>query len=372
MKNKDPYELLGVSRDASEQEIKKAYKKLAMKYHPDRNKEADATEKFKEVSWAYEILSDPEKKQAFDHYGHQAFDGMGMGGAGAAGFGDIFDSVFKDFFGGGAHGGSGRGSQHQRGADLRYALEITLEEAVFGTQIEIQVPNLVQCEPCSGKGAKPGTSPITCPQCGGAGHVRIQQGFFSIQQPCPKCHGQGKFIKDPCHSCHGQGRVDKKTKVTVNIPAGVDEGDRLRIAGRGQAGVQGGHAGDLYIDVHLKSHSIFKREGANLYTEVPISLVTAALGGSIEVPTLKGSMNLKIPAGTQSHRIFKMAGQGVPATSRRHAGDLLCRIIVETPVNLSSEQKDILQKFQEKTSNNPISESWLDKMKEFLKTIKKS
>ncbi|NBV28207.1 molecular chaperone DnaJ [bacterium] len=373
MNNKDPYELLGVARGSTEKEIKKAYQKLAMKYHPDRNKDSEATERFKEINWAYELLSDPQKKQAFDHYGHQAFDGMGGRGAeSAAGFGDIFDSVFKDFFGG-TGGGSHRGPQ--RGADLRYALEITLEQAVFGTQIDIQIPNLIRCDPCGGKGAKPGTHPIQCKQCHGSGQVRMQQGFFSIQQPCPVCHGQGTMIKDSCSSCKGQGRVERTSKVTVNIPAGVDDGDKLRIPGRGQAGPQGGSNGDLYIEVHLKPHAIFQRDGSNLYIEVPISFTTAALGGSIEIPSLKGELSLKIPPGTQTHRIFKIAGQGVPASSRNSAGHLMCRVIMETPVDLTAEQKDLIMQLAKTTSeapHGPLQKSWFDKVKDFLKNVKKS
>lgn len=374
MNNKDPYEILGASRQSTEKEIKKSYQKLAMKYHPDRNKEDDATERFKEINWAYNLLSDPQKKQAFDHYGHQAFDGMGGGRASesAADFGNIFDSVFKDFFGGGASGGQQRGQQ--RGADLRYSLEISLEQAIFGTQIDIKVPTFTRCEPCNGKGAKPGTQPVNCKQCGGVGQVRMQQGFFSIQQACPVCQGQGTLIKDPCMSCRGQGRVEKNTKVTVNIPAGVDDADRLRIPGRGQAGQHGAPNGDLYIEVHVKQHAIFQRDGSNLYIEVPISFSTAALGGSVTVPSLKGELQLKIPSGTQTHRIFKINGQGVPQTTRHTAGHLMCRVIIETPVDLTAEQKALIAKLAEMTtdaSRGPLQKNWFDKVKEFLQNVKK-
>ena len=291
MSKRDYYEILGVSKGADEAELKKAYRRLAMKYHPDRNPDSDeAEDKFKEAKEAFDILSDPQKRQAYDQFGHAGVDpsqgGFGGGGAGGASFSDIFGDVFGDIFGG-ARGGGG-GHRARRGADLRYNLELSLEEAVHGTQAKIHVPTYVNCEPCDGSGAKKGSKPVTCDMCGGAGQVRMQQGFFSIQQTCPQCHGQGTMIKDPCNSCHGQGRIKKEKTLQVKVPAGVDTGDRIRLSGEGEAGGPGATPGDLYVQIHVKNHPIFQRDGDDLYCEVPISFSTACLGGELEVPTLDG------------------------------------------------------------------------------------
>lgn len=374
MSDKDLYEVLGVSRTSSADDIKAAYRKLARKYHPDKNRDNPeaAAEKFKDVSHAYDVLSDPEKRQQYDRFGNSDFQGFGGGGQGSEAFGDIFDSVFKDFFGG------GRGQQRQgpgRGDDLMYRLEVDLEQAVAGSSIDIQIKTLAQCDSCHGSGAKAGSKPQTCRPCQGTGQVRMQQGFFAIQQPCPHCGGQGKVISNPCGTCSGQGRYPKQRKITVNIPAGIDDGDRLRITGRGEAGPQGGTPGDLYIEVSMKPHPIFERRGKDLYTEVPISFVTAALGGTVDVPSLNGPLSLKVPAGTQTHRLFKLAGKGVPANRRHGVGDLLCRVVVETPEHLSKEQRELLQRFEEKTDpkkQQPQQQSWLKKAAQYLDQAKKS
>ena len=319
MAKQDFYELLGVAKDSTPQEMKKAYRRLAMKHHPDRNPDdKSAEEKFKDISEAYEILSDDQKRAAYDRYGHAGVDGSagGGGGAGAGNFSDIFGDVFGDIFGG-AGGGRG-GSRSNRGSDLRYTLELDLEDAVKGTTVEIRVPTLVHCDPCDGSGAKKGTKPVTCQTCGGAGQVRMQQGFFSVQQTCPTCRGQGKSIKDPCRECHGQGRKEKKKTLSVKIPPGVDTGDRIRLAGEGEAGSHGGPAGDLYVQVAVKDHAIFQREGKDLYTEVPISFVDAALGGELEVPTLEGRVKLKIPAESQTGKLFRLRGKGVTPVRGGH------------------------------------------------------
>ncbi|MGL5187298.1 MAG: molecular chaperone DnaJ, partial [Plesiomonas shigelloides] len=311
MAKRDYYEILGVSREADEREIKKAYKRLAMKYHPDRNQgDKESEDRFKEIKEAYEILTDAQKKAAYDQYGHAAFEQGGMGGAGGFGggadFSDIFGDVFGDIFGGGR-----RSQRASRGADLRYTMELTLEEAVRGVTKEIKVPTMVACDVCDGSGAKAGTKATTCPTCHGAGQVQMRQGFFAVQQTCPTCHGRGQIIQDPCNKCHGEGRVQKTKTLSVKIPAGVDTGDRIRLSGEGEAGEFGAPAGDLYVQVHVKDHPIFKREDNNLYCEVPISFTMAALGGEVEVPTLDGRVNLKIPAETQTGRMFRMRGKGV-------------------------------------------------------------
>ncbi|MBV1922262.1 MAG: molecular chaperone DnaJ [Pseudomonadales bacterium] len=372
MAKQDFYELLGVAKDATPQEMKKAYRRLAMKYHPDRNPDDKASEeKFKDISEAYEILTDDQKRAAYDRYGHAGVDGnAGAGGAGAGGFSDIFGDVFGDIFGGGGGGGRG-GSRSNRGSDLRYTLELDLEDAVKGTTVEIRVPTLVHCSPCDGSGAKKGTKPVTCQTCGGAGQVRMQQGFFSVQQTCPTCRGQGKSIKDPCRECHGQGRKEKRKTLSVKIPPGVDTGDRIRLAGEGEAGSQGGPAGDLYVQVAVKDHAIFQREGKDLYTEVPISFVDAALGGELEVPTLDGRVKLKIPAESQTGKLFRLRGKGVAPVRGGGAGDLLCRVILETPVNLNKDQKEMLKEFQaslekEAHRQSPKKHGWFDGVKQFF------
>jgi molecular chaperone DnaJ len=372
MAKKDYYEVLGVNRDASEEEIKKAYRKLAMKHHPDRNPDNPKSEEhFKEAKEAYEILSDGQKRAAYDQHGHAAFESGGMGGgAGAQGF--DFSDIFGDIFGGGRGGGARGGrSNVQRGADLRYNLEITLEQAARGTETQIRIPTMEECETCHGSGAKPGTSPTTCTTCGGHGQVRMQQGFFSLQQTCPHCHGSGTIISDPCNTCHGKGRVQERKTLSVKVPAGVDTGDRIRLAGEGEAGENGGPPGDLYVQVQVKPHPIFRRDENNLYCEVPISFVTAALGGELEVPTLNGRVTLKIPPETQTSRMFRMRGKGVKPVRGGPVGDLICRVNVETPVKLTRRQKELLQAFagemdQGGSHHNPQATSWLDGVKKFF------
>ncbi len=373
MSKRDFYDILGVNRDASDEEIKKAYRKLAMKHHPDRNPDnPKAEDHFKEAKEAYEILSDPQKRAAYDQYGHAGVDpqsGMGGGfGAGAGGFSDAFGGIFDEIFGGSARGGR---SNVYRGADLRYNLEITLEQAAFGTETKIRIPTMENCESCKGSGAKAGTQPKTCPTCQGSGQVRLQQGFFSIQQTCPKCHGTGKFIADPCGSCHGAGRVKQHKTLAVKIPAGVDEGDRIRLSGEGEHGINGGPSGDLYVQIHLKPHSVFQRDQNDLHCEMPISFTTAALGGEIEIPTLDCAANLKIPAETQSGKIFRLRGKGIKGVRSHAQGDLLCHVVVETPVNLTERQKELLRELEESSSgdaerHNPRAKSWMDKVKEFF------
>ncbi|SDS89834.1 molecular chaperone DnaJ [Halopseudomonas sabulinigri] len=378
MSKRDYYEVLGVEKGASEAELKKAYRRLAMKFHPDRNPDDEkADEKFREATEAYEILTDANKRAAYDQYGHAGVDpNMGAGGAGGFGganFSDIFGDVFGDIFGGGG-GGRGRSSV-QRGSDLRYTLELDLEEAVRGTSVTIRVPTLVGCETCDGSGAKKGTTPTTCSTCGGHGQVRMQQGFFSVQQTCPRCHGTGKMITDPCKDCHGEGRIEKEKNLSVKVPAGVDTGDRIRLAGEGEAGVNGGPAGDLYVVVSVREHKIFQRDGKNLYCEVPISFVDAALGGELEVPTLDGRVKLKIPEGAQTGKLFRLRGKGVTPVRGGSAGDLLCRVAVETPVNLTKRQRELLQELRETleeegSSQSPRAKSWFDGVKNFFEDMK--
>ncbi|OIV46999.1 molecular chaperone DnaJ [Sodalis sp. TME1] len=373
MAKSDYYEILGVSRDAEEREIKKAYKRLAMKFHPDRNSgNAEAEAKFKEIKEAYEVLTDAQKRAAYDQYGHAAFEQGGMGGggfgggAGGADFSDIFGDVFGDIFGG------GRRQRASRGADLRYNMELSLEEAVRGVTREIRIPTLEECDVCHGRGAKPGTSAVTCPTCHGQGQVQMRQGFFSVQQTCPTCQGQGKIIKDPCTKCHGHGRVEKSKTLSVKIPAGVDTGDRIRLTGEGEAGEHGAGAGDLYVQVQVRKHPIFEREENNLYCEVPINFAMAALGGEIEVPTLDGRVKLKVPAETQTGKLFRMRGKGVKSVRGGSQGDLLCRVVVETPVKLNERQKQLLRELEESfggpsgDQNSPRSKSFLDGVKKFF------
>jgi molecular chaperone DnaJ len=378
MARHDYYEVLGVVRNASEAEIKKAYRRLAMKYHPDRNPgDKTAEEKFKECKEAYEVLSDARKRAAYDQFGHAGIDpslGAGAGfGAGTGQFSDIFGDIFGDFFGGARSGG--RDAPH-RGADLRYNLELSLEDAVHGSTVQIRIPTLVLCAHCQGSGAKPGTRPVTCSMCGGRGQVRMQQGFFSIQQTCPRCHGRGQVILESCDVCRGEGRIQEHKTLSVKIPAGVDTGDRIRLAGEGEAGERGGPPGDLYVQVNVRPHPIFTREGNDLFCEVPISMVTAALGGELEVPALDGQVQLKIPAGTQTGKLFRLRGKGVRSVrTSSTVGDLVCRVVVETPVNLTSKQKELLQEFANTLSgaeshHSPRTTSWLDGVKKFFEDMK--
>lgn len=370
MAKRDYYEVLGVAKNASDDEIKKAYRRLAMKFHPDRNPgDAAAEEKFKEAKEAYEILADARKRAAYDQFGHAGVEGGpgGAGGAGGPNFSDIFGDIFGDIFNG---GGRGQGGGAYRGADLRYMLDLTLEEAVFGTNAKIRVPALVTCQFCNGSGAKKGTKPSTCPTCNGVGQVRIQQGFFSIQQTCPRCQGRGVVIMDPCDHCHGHGRVEEQKTLSVKVPAGVDNGDRIRLAGEGEAGEGGGPAGDLYVQIRVKPHPIFTREENDLHCEVPISFTMAALGGELDVPTLDGRVSLKIPAETQTGRVFRLRGKGVKSVRGGQQGDLLCRVSVETPVNLTAKQRELLEQFAATLGEGghehaPQSQSWLDKAKKF-------
>lgn len=367
MAKRDYYEILGVDKEVSEKDLKKAYRRVAMKYHPDRNPDdKEAEGKFKEASEAYEILSDAQKRAAYDQYGHDGVDPQMGGGAGFGNFSDIFGDVFGDIFGG---GGSRGGRGPQRGSDLQYTLQITLEQAVKGTTAKIKVPTLVTCRTCDGTGAKAGSQPVTCTTCGGVGQVRMQQGFFSVQQTCPTCHGRGKIIKDPCEACHGQGRVEETKTLSVKVPPGVDTGDRIRLSGEGEAGPAGGVPGDLYVQVSVKQHDIFERDGANLHCEVPINFVDAVLGGELEVPTLDGRVKLKVPAETQTGKLFRLRGKGVTPVRSSTQGDLLCRVVVETPVNLSNQQKEILREFQaslEGKKHSPRQSSWFEGMKDFF------
>jgi molecular chaperone DnaJ len=370
MSKRDYYEVLGVSRNASDDELKGAYRRLAMKHHPDRNPDSeDAEVKFKEAKEAYEVLSDPRKRAAFDQFGHAGVDSSaGPGGFGGGGFRDIFDEVFGDIFG--ARGGE----RVYRGADMRYDLGMSLEEAVFGTTAKIRVPTKVQCEDCSGSGATPGTSPVSCSTCGGQGQVRVQQGFFSIQQTCPSCRGAGRVISDPCKTCRGEGRLREEKTLSVKVPPGVDNGDRIRLSGEGESGERGGPPGDLYVEVNVREHPIFVRDGAHLFCEVPVSFATATLGGELEVPTLDGRVSLKIPSGAQTDKLFRVRGKGVKPVRGGGPGDLICKIVVETPVNLSAKQKDILREFDEsirssKRTHDPRASSWLDSVKKFFEDL---
>jgi molecular chaperone DnaJ len=375
MAKRDYYEVLGVSRNAPEAEIKKAYRRLAMKHHPDRNPDdKTAGGSFKEAKEAYEVLTDAQKRAAYDQFGHAGVDpGMGAGpgggfhGAGAGNFADIFGDVFGDIFGGGRRGGP----QAFRGADLRYNLELTLEEAVRGTEVQIRVPALRSCETCHGSGAKPGTSSTTCHTCGGHGQVRMQQGFFSIQQACPNCRGSGKTVTHPCATCAGQGRVKQTKTLSIKVPAGVDKGDQVRLAGEGEAGERGGPPGDLYVQVRLKPHEIFQRDGNDLHCELPISFTVAALGGEVEIPTLDGRANIKIPLGTQSGKNFRLREKGVRNVRNGRVGDLYCHATIETPINLNKHQKELLQEFDESlreggARHSPREQSWVSKIKSFL------
>jgi molecular chaperone DnaJ len=371
MAKRDYYEVLGVNRDADEETVKKAYRRLAMKHHPDRNPgDKSSEEKFKEAKEAYEIISNADKRAAYDRYGHAGVDpSAAAGGAGFGGFADAFGDIFGDIF------GQGRGSRSTvyRGADLRYNLEISLEQAARGTEPKIRVPTWQSCETCQGSGAKPGSKPVTCSTCHGHGQVRLQQGFFSIQQTCPKCHGTGKVIPEPCTTCHGVGRVKKQKTLSVRIPVGVSDGDRIRLAGEGEPGVNGGPPGDLYVQIQVKPHPVFQREADDLHCEMPISFTAAALGGEIDIPTLDGSAKIKVPPETQSGRTFRLRGKGITGVRTHVPGDLLCHVVVETPINLTERQKELLAELdaisqKDRDRHNPRAKSWMDKVKEFFAT----
>lgn len=373
MARRDFYEVLGVSKNATDDELKKAYRRLAMKHHPDRNPDdADSENHFKEAKEAYEVLSDARKRAAYDQFGHAGVDAAAGGGGGGAGFGagasfsDIFGDVFGDIFSNMRGGGRGF-----RGADLRYTLDLTLEEAVFGTTARIRIPTLAVCTACDGSGARAGTAPSTCPTCAGHGQVRVQQGFFSIQQTCPRCEGRGTIIADPCTVCSGHGRVEEQKTLSVRVPPGVDTGDRIRLAGEGEQPERGGQPGDLYVQIRVKPHPIFTREDNNLFCDVPISFTTAALGGELDVPTLDGRVSLKVPSETQSGKLFRLRGKGVQPVRGGATGDLICKVIVETPVNLSKEQKELLSRFAETLGEHhaPQSRSWLDGVKQFFEDL---
>ncbi len=373
MAKQDYYELLGVSKGADDAELKKAYRRLAMKYHPDRNPgDTAAEEKFKDAKEAFEVLGDPQKRAAYDRYGHDGVSNSASGGAGGFGggadFNDIFGDVFGDIFG----GGGGRGSRARGGSDLQYNLELSLEESVAGIEKSLKIPTQVACDTCSGSGAKPGTSTSKCSTCAGMGQVRMQQGFFSVQQTCPTCRGAGEQISDPCTKCRGAGRVQEQKTLSVKIPAGVDTGDRIRLSGEGEAGEKGAPSGDLYVMVQVKKHSIFERDDDDLLCTMPIDIITASLGGELEVPTLTGKVNLKIPAGTQADKVFRMRNMGIKPVRKNSTGDLLCRVRVEVPINLTSEQKELFEQLRstlqgkKASKHTPESRGWIDGVKNFF------
>lgn len=381
MSKRDYYEILGVDRSADDATLKKAYRRLAMKYHPDRNADdEEAADKFKEAKEAFEILKDSQKRQAYDQFGHDAVSnqpgGGGQGGFGGADINDIFGDVFGDIFGGGGGGGRSRGPRVYRGDDLQYNLEISLESAVAGTTTELKIPTHIACDACDGNGAKRGTTPSNCPTCHGQGQVRMQQGFFSVQQPCPACRGKGKVITDPCPKCRGQGRAQKDKTLSVKIPPGVDTGDKIRLSGEGEMSDSGGPAGDLYVAISVASHAIFQRDNADLLCTVPINFATAAIGGELEVPTLGGKVKLKIPAGTQSEKTFRLRGKGVKPVRGGVVGDLLCKVRVETPVNLSKPQREMLMEFHDTISgdnaqkHSPQAHNWLGGVKQFFDDLR--
>ncbi|MEJ8827403.1 molecular chaperone DnaJ [Variovorax humicola] len=373
---RDYYETLGVPKNASEEEIKKAYRKLAMKHHPDRNHgdSKDAEIKFKEVKEAYEMLSDSHKRAAYDQYGHAGVDPNMRGGPGAEGFGgfaEAFGDIFGDVFGGGRGGRGGGGRQVFRGSDLSYAMEVTLEEAAEGKDSQIRIPSWDECGTCHGSGAKPGTKPITCTTCHGQGAVQMRQGFFSVQQTCPQCHGSGKIIPEPCATCHGQGKIKNNKTLEVKIPAGIDDGMRIRSTGNGEPGTNGGPPGDLYIEIRLKKHDLFEREGDDLHCVVPVSMTTAALGGEINVPTLKGAAAIDIPEGTQSGKQFRLRGKGIKGVRSSYPGDLYCHVRVETPVKLTEHQRKLVKELDESlkkggNKHSPTDKGWFDRAKEFF------
>jgi molecular chaperone DnaJ len=373
MTKRDYYKVLDVARTATEVEIKKSYRRLAMKYHPDRNpNDHEAEEKFKECKEAYEVLTDAAKRAIYDQHGHEglAARGGGPGFSAADAFSDIFGDVFGDIFGGGRRGGR----QVFRGADLRYDLELDLEQAVFGHDAQVEFTTLGECETCKGSGAEPDSKVATCETCHGSGQVRMQQGIFAVQQTCPRCKGRGQVITQPCDKCLGQGRVRRKKDLAVKVPAGVDNGDRIRLAGEGEAGRNGGPPGDLYVEIRVREHAIFERDGSHLSCEVPVSFATATLGGTVEVPTLGGNVDLKVPSETQSGRVFRLREKGVKPVRGGPTGDLFCRVVVETPVNLSADQKDLLRSLERSLatdgkSHNPRQRSWLEGMRQFFSRI---
>lgn len=375
MSKADYYDLLGVSRGVDEKALKSAFRKAAMQHHPDRNPDDPTAEaKFKEVNEAYEVLKDPQKRAAYDQFGHAAFENGGGGGggfgggAGAAGFSDIFEDIFGEMMGGARRGG-GRSGGRERGADLRYNMEVTLEEAYAGKAAEISVPTAVSCETCSGTGAKPGSSPITCSMCGGSGRVRASQGFFSIERTCPQCQGRGEVISDPCEDCAGQGRVTKERSLSVDIPAGIEDGVRIRLGNEGEAGARGGPPGDLYIFLSIKPHEFFQRDGADLFCKIPISMTSAALGGQFEVVGLDGSKSrVKVPEGTQTGKQFRLRGKGMPIMRSADQGDLYIQVVTETPQKLTKRQRELLEEFDQLSSeeNSPESTGFFSRMKRFL------
>jgi molecular chaperone DnaJ len=378
MAKRDYYDILGVPKNATDEDIKKAYRKLAMKHHPDRNQGDDAKkseEKFKEAKEAYEMLSDAQKRAAYDQYGHAGVDpnvGRGPGGEGFGGFAEAFGDIFGDIFGaGGGRRGAG-GQQVYRGGDLSYAMEITLEEASDGKETQIRIPSWDSCDTCHGSGAKPGTSPKTCPTCNGAGTVHLRQGFFSIQQTCPHCHGSGKIIPEPCTACGGAGKIKKQKTLEVKIPAGINEGMRIRSAGNGEPGTNGGPPGDLYIEIRVKQHEVFERDGDDLHCTVPVGLTTAALGGNIEVPTLGSKAEIELPEGTQHGKTFRLRGKGIKGLRSSYPGDLYCHVSVETPVKLTEHQRKLLRELDESfrksgDRHSPNAKSWTDRVKDLFK-----
>ena len=370
------YEVLNVERNASADQLKSAFRKLAMKFHPDRNPDnPDSEHKFKEINEAYEILKDEQRRAAYDQFGHAAFENGGMGGQGngfgsdfgfGSSFADVFDDLFSEFVGG------RRGGQRNRGSDMRYNLEITLEEAFHGKKTEIRVPTSVTCEPCGGTGAAEGASPIMCPTCSGHGKVRSQQGFFTVERTCPTCHGQGRIIQDPCSVCMGAGRVQKDRTLSINIPEGVEEGTRIRLAGEGEAGLRGGGAGDLYIFLSIAPHEIFQRDGMDLFCRVPISIGTAALGGQLDVPLVGGGRSkVTVPEGTQTGKQFRLRGKGMPGLRGQGKGDLYVQTVVETPVKLTKKQKELLREFEDSSSetNTPESSGFFSKVRQFWEEL---
>lgn len=381
MAKRDYYEVLGIKRGAPADEIKKAYRTKAKELHPDRNqKDPNAEAQFKEVNEAYDVLKDDTKKAAYDRYGHAAFEaGMGGGQRGpqgngdfASAFSDVFEDLFGDFMGGGRGGGGGR-TRAQRGSDLRYNMRVTLEEAFKGAQKTINVPTALNCTSCNGTGAEGGSEPQTCPTCSGMGKVRAQQGFFTVERTCPTCSGAGQIVKNPCKVCRGAGRIEKERQLSVNIPAGVETGTRIRLGGEGEAGMRGGPAGDLYIFIEVKDHAIFQRESVNLYCRIPVSMTTAALGGEVEVPTIDGGRSLvKVPAGSQTGKQMRLRGKGMPALRGAATGDMVIEFAVETPINLTARQRELLREFESLAeNNNPEGSSFFSKVKGFWDGMKK-